>query len=1685
MRKLVLFLIVFGVGLLALVLIDRASRSEPREPQHGASAERASAEGRAASRVGSEDGGLDPAETEEAASPSERLGARPRVKPPRGEEGQSGVHVQLEGPLSFTFFGEQGRKSYTFDSERVEPLGGDVYDAHGLTIEAFDPETGERRVTVLADRGRLGLTGGGGGELGLADDGHVELFGVKVTQHTGGPLVPLVFRAAELVGQVELEAFETPGDVEAIIEGVGLSGRGRGLRFDGRGGEFDLSKGGSVFFSAEGADPLRFSTPTSGPLRITRVDESHLEIRATDGVEFRLQSDPEGQVTAEQAQLWASIEGDDVLLERAVVRENVVATRGTDRFTGDEARLAFAGQNQLRELEIEGEPRWDLTIDSEEEGALRVTGEGEGPLRVDWPGALLFNMQGRSSFQVPSRDLAVEAAGGMRGTVSASNDAGDFNARESVRLTHQGWRVTTEELETSLRADDTMRALGKGPTRLLGVDREGRDLDLTAANGVDLAGEGEDWRVVEARDVELVTTGENGARTTAGLVRDFEWKEVSFEAEREVTYASPLGTGVAERAIVRGEDELDLFGSVGQPARFQVTRPPTESPDLPNWGEFEADEILVRAERVEASGRVSSKLTAGPRTYRLESEGLRLDVDDVEAESSTFTSVATNVTRASLREAGLDVVLSADELTIRGTWSQDEDGAPRDSEATDAVAVGSVELEYVAEFDVGAAGHRFTLTNSGAGRIEAEEGGRVSAWGEFPDTELPYELTADWVEFNEERVRAPQPRIFVNSRLQPVGTPLSSIPSFTQASADWVVADRDGVLLTGDARLGGRDEEGRGVDVQADILRLLADTNAFEEEGWEAAVERFEAWGNFRATYQGNAKVFAEYCLASPERLLLEGDPARIEVLGLALESSQIDIDLENFLLTSERGILRSSLDQGEWSIEFASVSPVQDGDETMIVLLAPVYTAQDAGARADWAVLWVDSDRWRNKGRQKIWDEPDTPVLEPVPPPLPERDLVPNIFRQLHQGELSSLLNALYLEGEAEVTEGGAREARAEAIFVDMLRNQAWLQGAELVPAVELGGRTERLRTRAAEAHTAADGTLRAARASLSACSHEVPHYKIETGELVLEPREGGSWRVSARKNRLLMAGGVQVPIPSIGRAVLDQGGDLVGFESASGELITFDRLVLGRTARFGTAVATAFQRDIGKVGKTVGSAVGFTSNVKGKWDYEAAWLSSRGPLGRAGLLLTEKKQRKNGEEEFWLNAYAAAIPDGGSDRGLIRVPDEERGDFRQWYNVRGRYPISNSEWINLAFNWQSDAAVQSEFFEGEFINYEERDNFLHWRKAKETTYLDAAASVQVEDYRSVIEELPSGGFYRGATPLAHIGGLPLLWEGTLDAAYLRRREGRPANIPQVFGDGIETIFADGLGDREVLRLENTYRLALPVPIGKSGFRATPFLDADFTVWDRGEELSDDPTRLGLFGGAELSASFWKRRSSGFVHEIAPTVSFRSDLAIEESGGAPVVFDARDLPLDGKEAAFGLRQRWWKPNDPRRFDLELFGRTVFDRAGGLADRSEVGLLGGLETDIRSTPFKFLYDVRFDLETSRTSFSRSTIGSQPTEDLAIELSHDRGLDESGARLFEAATIAARYRFSPKWELEARQTISFLNEGNLNNEFSLRRFSHDFLLEIRIGDRAGEGTSFSFNLAPLLAWKRRGLGRLGF
>jgi hypothetical protein len=88
-----------------------------------------------------------------------------------------------------------------------------------------------------------------------------------------------------------------------------------------------------------------------------------------------------------------------------------------------------------------------------------------------------------------------------------------------------------------------------------------------------------------------------------------------------------------------------------------------------------------------------------------------------------------------------------------------------------------------------------------------------------------------------------------------------------------------------------------------------------------------------------------------------------------------------------------------------------------------------------------------------------------------------------------------------------------------------------------------------------------------------------------------------------------------------------------------------------------------------------------------------------------------------------------------------------------------------------------------------------------------------------------------------------------------------------------------------------------------------------------------------------------------------------------------------------------------------------------------------------------------------------------------------------GRSEAGDPLFEAATGAMRWRWTTKWELQFQQSLSLLEDASLGNQILLRRLDHDFVTEIEVSYRAGEGASFSLNLLPKLSWRRQGLGLL--
>jgi hypothetical protein len=406
------------------------------------------------------------------------------------------------------------------------------------------------------------------------------------------------------------------------------------------------------------------------------------------------------------------------------------------------------------------------------------------------------------------------------------------------------------------------------------------------------------------------------------------------------------------------------------------------------------------------------------------------------------------------------------------------------------------------------------------------------------------------------------------------------------------------------------------------------------------------------------------------------------------------------------------------------------------------------------------------------------------------------------------------------------------------------------------------------------------------------------------------------------------------------------------------------------------------------------------------------------------------------------------------------------------------------MAISLQSDPRVQSEFFEGQYFRYEQKDNYIHWRKASDPWYFSSSVKVRLEN-RTDVEELPDLGVFRGRSPIGRVAGLDILYTGSIDTSYLRRREGDSSFVTP--GDPIPPGYApfpDGLGDRDAARVDTEHRFELPIPLGFAGLRATPWVMGRTTFWDRGVDPDTSPYRATGLAGFDLSTTFWRSYGKRWIHTLSPFTSVHADFASDEGDGVPVRFDATEESIDGRFVDVGLRSRVWNPETKGRFDVEVRSSYAADLPGGAADGYRpVGVLSELLTWMGEVPVGVSHDGRYDVEDGNTVYSRSFLGVRPHEKWDVELGYHRGVDASDVLLYEAASAATRYRATKKWEIEVSETISVTDDRGLGSSFILRRIGNDFVTETEIGFVAGEGSRFSINLTPLLTWKPGGLGLL--
>lgn len=1662
---------------------------------------------------------------------------------------KSQIQVEFDGPIDYTNRKDTGdpsnlRPQYELHTTDVDQLSQNVLDMHDLRVTVYDPATGKKRADLESPLSRVKITIDKGSAR-LSDTEPVQLANVDLTLYEGGPVVPLHLKIPKLEWNVADTSFTSSDRVR--ITGTGLEADGSGLNAKTSTSSFELLRDASIrlvlseghvltltsgpagsisvrkivengaeFIDLQAQDSARFVVDGVQPLEI-RGQTIHMLGRRTDAAAQNFEivrADAHGDVNAasrgdtfkaQDARFKFAPGGklDHLTLDRAVELSD-----GTDAFFADHSEFEFDAKGDLAKATLTGTPHGQVEVgrflvkERPELGAARADIEGAGPLVVTRDAGDHVDLAGPAKFTLADLGLVLNARDRIVGYDDSATKTGTMTATGAVVLDYGANKLTCDVLDLDwalVKDQPTVHARAQGVTTLNGTSSDGRKGTTVARGGLEAIATKEKLVVTEAREVEITSLEPDGAHAKAQVVRAFDWDTRKFEAEGDVTFDSVRGNGAALRVVAEGPNEMRMYGSENSPAHYEFARATSEPTRALQSGVW-ATEIKAFPDHVEARGNVKSFVETLENRLDLDSGALELTVqpeDSVPAGTPRkFDAHASEGVTAKIARANDKAFVTSDDLVVNGRVLVDPNATSKVSvTSTNVRATKNVHLDYAGAGTIVGDGDTFTLDEFGLGRLSAEAHAKVKAKGRFAGTQLPYAIEADWVEFDRESVQAENVRVLLEGAAIAVNSnePSQSDEQFGPGAAPAILhelrahkirADEGEISLVGDAHIEGITQRDEAWTIDAASIRMrgdFKDAKKIEKE----KITSLDAEGGFHAQLGDRLEMSGETLHGVPERIRVEGSPALMNLLDAEWQSAWIQYDTKNMLLSTDKGSVRARVGSPglSWSADYESMQPFEQDGRTILVLRNPRLRLGPNQLFAEWTLFWVDRNEWKKSGHKTVSDtmkgaelHVDTPPeVKPKPKPgaqarAPKSPLAMlEQLSQLRQNPLFKVLSEVYVEGNIEVFDEGERMARASAMYLDVVETQGWIQDADVSIDIDVRGFRQRIRAKAAWMRISpgtSGPSVRAQNAEITACDFDQPHYVIETGDLRITPRQNASdervaWGISADDNKLRFENGIQIPFPSFAPDLNEEGRPLI------------DRLVLGNSAKYGAAVRATVNAELGPIGKGIGKGIAAAIkipevDIRGNWHYNLGILGSRGVLLGMGLDLTAA-------DKFRLETDFDGIPDRGNDKGLVRVDEDDRSLIRTWFRARARYTIRDGEWVDLAFSRQSDPGVQSEFFERDYLRYEQKDNYLHWRKAKNEWYFNASAKVRLDDRRDV-DELPSAGAYLGRSQIGTAFENPIYFVGNVDAGYFRRRDGDPRYY---------SPFEDGLGDRNIHRVDTEQRIEVPFSLGFLAARGTPYVSTRATLWDEGADPDSSPARVALIAGFDATTTFWRRYPGGSVHTITPTIGVHGDLASQASNDELVHIDTVEDPIEGRFVDVGVRSRWWMPDTRERLDIDLrasHGSNLPD--GQTSGVQPISMLADYLTYYGNVPVGFTQDGRYDTRTGNTIYSLSSLGIEPWESVGLEFGYTRGLstvDEE--RLFESASISARWRWTTKWELEAGQSYAIADDTGVGNRFTLRRLGHDFVTEFDFSYRSEEGSTFSIGFQPRISWKRSGLGLL--
>ena len=1680
MKRLLLFVLVFGGGLALLLYFAQKSREEKSE------------------RAEQGTGQL-PVERPE--NPFPPIVKDDEVDPDAPQEtdgtGQSGggpdIRVQIGGTFNGWIPDEDGRRLYDFKLNDIQPQPNDEYVVDGATLRKLDVETGSVDTRVVAKTAWVRIDTVAG-SYALSRTEPIRLREAVVTLLGGSPLAPITLELPEAEYDLNTGTLSSSSNVRVL--GDGLFGTGNGLIASQENQVLELQRDGYLRLRTDDETDIELRAAGKGKIVFERLELRRgiekVEVRLEQGGELTVKGDRDVTVEGDSIIMDGRVqetpdtrvvEGEEPRQRRAFVPEytkivgNAVFTRDTETVSGKSAEVFFDAAGDVNRIKMFDEPtaRGLLLLDSKdgaERAPIPVVLTGLGPMELEYSAespVAKFLLPGPATLSSPETDFRIDAQTGMegsfwgrglvnldlRGEVTGSFDGVEFEGSDvEIRGSEQTEAIRRVYLET------------RRPAHFWGATDKGEPFDVKSAGLLQLELQRDETRLVLGRDVTLTMGAEDAWSVEVGELRDLDLETRTFQASGGMTYATPDGTGEADRAVGHSREHIELFGSEERLATFDLDASKSKSLDS---GFVRARHIDVRPDRVLADELVELRFEDPEYSAQIDCNWfeLRLLEERVAGEPTPFEFEAREVERAVVTSNEIETTFLAETVSGTGTLTELADGGT-ELVLESVSAAGDVSMSY----DGG--GGRFTASGgtlrwdpSGVARLEALAGERVEARGRFQEEGLPYVLTATWIEYGSQDIQALFPEITLD-RPAALPQPLSGglAVELHTGSADWMTADDAGILLAGQAHFSGLTEDGKQVELDSGSMHLLR-----EEEGDERSrgMQELVAWDGFVLKLEDDLTGTGEILQVGYEVLRFEGRPARVEVSGFVWESNNIVYDVPRVLITTDQGTLygaKGTASEG-WTATYESLQPFETADSTMMVMRNPVLRAGGRELRGKWATFWLDRDEWLDKTQQwldgdDVEDRPEVPV-GPEPADDIAEPLAPTLFGKYDASKASRVLKEIYLEGDIQYTIDGERVAEMEAFYVDLVLGHGWIQEAELYIDAKAGSLSAKLAVRADWLRHSADGSLSADHAEVTSCNFAEPHYYIRTRNLRLTPVGDGSsvWDVLLKDNAVVFDNGLRVPLPK------------VHYKSDGKGRPTFGGLRAGSSARFGSFVEASVDVDVSDtVAKTVAPLLNSTAEeIDSRYRLRASYYGSRG-------LLLDQRFKVTAGDHFWMDTFLNGIYDSGEDRGFLRYKEDTGSELRWQLSTLGRYGIREGEWVDFQIAAQSDLGVQAEFEESQFVAYERRDTFARWRKDDDELYFSAIARYRIDDFRNEVERLPEASALRSLTPVTELWGQPLLYSASADVGYLRLRQSKEGPISP-FDPNLDPT----LGNRDYFRADTRHRIEAPFDLGAGGVRVSPYTSVAATAWGEGVDENDSPTRGAVIAGVEAQTNLFRTWKYGIVNSITPFVGVRGDLASFEENGDQIQADLLDEPLVGRFVDLGVRGRWRVPGGTRYLDASIRQSHADDVAAGQEEGwRPARVLAELVAVYQGIPFAITHDAQYDFDEGETPLSYTSLSLLPIYDLGVEISYNRGLDANRDVLYDAIGLGARWDASKKWQFEGQHSVSQLDGQALSTNLMLRRVGHDFIFELVYGFRSGEGgNTIAFKYRPLLGWNPSNFG----